>query len=204
MEIALASKNINKCAEIKSVAKNFNIQILTLNEVAEKLSLEPLDDIEETGLTYEENAFIKANKCFSWCGLPSIGDDSGLEVEILGGAPGIYSARFAGENSSDSDKITKLLNEISKISSNENRNARFISILCYISDSNTKELYFDGVLEGTVLHTPRGTNGFGYDPIIHINSLGKTLAECSKETVCSEGFRAKAAKKLFSFILNNK
>lgn len=206
MRIALASANKNKCHEIKSVAKEFSIEILSLKEIEVLLELPPLPEIEETGVTYKENAFIKAKKCLEWCGLPSLGDDSGLEVSALGGAPGIYSARYAGEGASDEDKIEKILKELSireQESGIIDRSAQFRAMLCFIQNSETEPIYFEGILEGRILDYPRGHNGFGYDPIVHITELGGTLAKFESGIICSQGFRAKAAKKLFSFLKND-
>jgi XTP/dITP diphosphohydrolase len=204
MEIAFASTNINKCYEIKSVASQFNITVLSIREIQSRYNLSPLPDIAETGSTYLENSFIKAKACIEWCGLPSIGDDSGLEVEILGGAPGIYSARYAGKGASDLEKIKKLLSDVQHAESTglSNRNARFRAVLCFIPDVSSEGIYFEGTLDGFIIDTPRGENGFGYDPVVDIPEIGGTLAEFDSELVCSRGFRAKAAKQLFSFIVN--
>ncbi len=206
MKIVLASTNTNKCFEIKTVASEFNIRIVSLREIESELGLPPLPDIEENGSTYHENAYIKARTCLEWCGLPSIGDDSGLEVEILGGAPGIHSARYAGVGASDNEKINKLLSNVKKAESesSRNRNALFRAVLCFIPDLNSRELFFEGTLSGQIIDSPRGSKGFGYDPVVDIPELGGTLAEFDSELVCSKGFRAKAAKKLFSFLCNNK
>lgn len=206
MEIVLASSNRNKIKELRAVAESFGVRLYGAAEYAKDNQLEPLPEIEETGSTYEENAYLKASTCFRWCGMPSLGDDSGLEVEALGGAPGLYSARYAGVGASDSDKIDKLQNEILALEEEKqgragwvkNRNALFRSVLCLISTDPDAPLYFEGTLSGFVLDDVRGDRGFGYDPIIYIPELGGTLAEMSEEIVHQQGFRAKAAKKLFS------
>jgi XTP/dITP diphosphohydrolase len=206
MRIAFASSNKNKCHEIKSVAEEFSIEILSLREIAALLQIPPLPEIEETGTTYKENALIKAKKCLEWCGLPSLGDDSGLEVKALGGAPGIYSARYAGKGATDEDKIRKILKELKTIEQESgviDRSAQFRAMLCFVKNPHTAPVYFEGILEGEILDSPRGQNGFGYDPIVHITELEGTLAEFESEIVCTQGFRAKAAKKLFSFLKND-
>jgi XTP/dITP diphosphohydrolase len=202
MKIALASMNLNKCREIKNVAVPFGIQILSPQEIEMEMNLPPLGEVVESGETYHENAYLKARACHQWCGLPSIGDDSGLEVQILDGAPGIYSARYAGHGASDQDKVRKLISAVQEAEKvkEENRNACFRVVLCFINDLNSKETFFEATLNGYVLDTPRGQNGFGYDPIIDIPKIGGTLAELEPEAVYLKGFRAKAARKLFEFL----
>lgn len=209
MKVVLASTNNNKCKEIQEVASLFGIEVLSIKDAEEHLKLPPLPEIQETGSTYRENAYIKASICQQWCGLPSIGDDSGLEVEILDGAPGLYSARYAGIGASDNQKVQKLLTEVQNKEKEigiSNRNALFRAVLCLVPGDGLvpgnleKEVYFEGTLKGEVIDSPRGNRGFGYDPIIHIHELGSTLAECDEKTVFTQGFRAKAAYELFGFI----
>jgi len=206
MRIALASTNKHKALELKTVASKFGIEVLSIEELQTKLGLPFLPEIEENGSSYQENALIKAKACFEWSGIPSLGDDSGLEVSALGGAPGIHSARYAGPGASDNEKVEKLLRELKSQETTEtersDRQAKFRAVLCYISGKNTAPLYCEGTLDGEVLESPKGVNGFGYDPIIHIPELGGTLAEFNSEIICEKGFRAKAAHKLFSYLAN--
>ena len=200
VEIVFASSNKFKIKEISSVASSFGIKISSPSDIAKKLTLPNFEDPVEDGKSYEENALIKARACYTWCGLPSLGDDSGLDVDILNGAPGIYSARYAGPGASDNDRIAKLLFEVNKASlniQNPSRKARFRCNLALILGDN-KSYKSEGILEGQILSAPQGNRGFGYDPIVLIDAFGATLAEVSEELVITEGFRAQAAKKLFS------
>ncbi|HMO17328.1 MAG TPA: non-canonical purine NTP pyrophosphatase [Oligoflexia bacterium] len=203
LELVLASSNSNKIKELGAVASRWGFPLIGIDEYSRQNNISPLGEIEETGSTYRENALIKAQTCFKWCGKPSLGDDSGLEVEILGGAPGIFSARYAGVGASDSDKIKKLLSEIRSLESGDvsrSRKALFRSVLCLVASDSEAPVYFEGTLSGEVLDHPRGTRGFGYDPIIYIPELGGTLSEMMEEVVFEKGFRAKAAKELFQYL----
>lgn len=198
-KFVFATGNPNKLKEIRFVASKYNIEIFSPAEIAKRNSLEKFIAPPETGLTYLENALIKAKSCFAWCGLPAIGDDSGIEAEILNNAPGIYSARYAGDNASDKERYEKLLKEIKQATQEqqqENQNGRFRCALALILEETTQHTA-ESVLEGKFLTTPRGERGFGYDPILEITEFSATLAEVPTELVLNHGFRAKAAKKLF-------
>lgn len=144
----------------------------------------------ETGSTFAENAVIKARHAAEATGIPAIADDSGLEVEYLGGRPGVHSARFAGESASDSDNNLKLLAEIASAPDTE-RSARFICCIAYCQPGNDCAT-FSGELVGSIIDTPRGAQGFGYDPLFLVSSHGKTLAELDMATKNAISHRSKA------------
>ncbi len=193
MRIVLSSFNHNKFHEISSTASKSGIRILMPQEIETEFGLTPFKETDEIGNTYSENALLKAKDCASWCGLPSLGDDSGLEVDALGGAPGLHSKRFAN---SDSERIEKLLGALQGKKGSE-RSCRFRSVLAYYDPKSDLTLYSEGILEGEVLEKSQGTGGFGYDPIVLIYELGCTLAEIDSDTLYEKGFRAKAVRSLF-------
>ena len=193
--IVAATSSAHKLAELRGVAEGYGVRIVSPKDVAAELGLEALGEIAEHGESFDENAEIKARAVFDWCGLPAIGDDSGLEVEALGGRPGIYSARYAGPGASDADRIAKLLSELEKLEAGGevvSRAARFWCSLCLVLPAGGC-YRAHGELRGEVLRVPRGSDGFGYDPIIHLFDLNATLAEVEFSVTCSRGFRAKAA-----------
>lgn len=203
--ICFASSNKNKLLEVKSNAEHYGIEIYSPIEIAKKLDLADFQDPEENGSTYLENSLIKSKACFNWCGIPTIGDDSGVEVNILDNAPGILSARYAGKGADDSKKIEKLVSEFKTSCANKkiiDRSARFRCLLTYVSNNTIKKdpgyIQAEGILEGEILDTPTGNRGFGYDPIIKIHEFNATLAEISFDLLISNGFRAKACQGLFN------
>lgn len=202
MELLVATSNKHKFAELRCVAAEFGIVLVTPAQVA-RPELGPLPVVVEDQPTYRGNALKKAELFHQWSGRPTIGDDSGLEVDLLDGRPGVLSARYGGEGATDSERITKLLSEVNqqeRIKKIRNRKARFLcSLVCVLGEGQQVEE--QGVLEGEVLDGPAGSNGFGYDPIVRIESLGRTLAQCDFETVCRYGFRAQAARKLFQTVV---
>jgi XTP/dITP diphosphohydrolase len=134
-------------------------------------------EAEETGLSFVENAILKARNAAHHSGLPAIADDSGLVVDALNGAPGIYSARYAGAKASDRDNMDKLLADLHTVPDAE-RSARFHCLLVYMRHAgDPTPLICQGIWEGTILHAPRGDHGFGYDPVFYVPSAGKTAAE---------------------------
>ncbi len=132
------------------------------------------EDVEETGVTLYENALLKARAGFEESGLPSLADDTGLEVDALDGRPGVYSSRYAGEDATYEDNVNKLLEELNGVNDG-NRTARFRTVMVYIDKEQT--VRFDGVLEGRILTVKRGENGFGYDPVFLPENSDLTLAE---------------------------
>ena len=134
--------------------------------------------------------------------MPALGDDSGLDVDALNGCPGIFSARYAGEDATDAERIAKLLEELrtNGAVTKENRSARFRCALALVYPDGRTE-FAESSLEGHILGESQGTAGFGYDPIVYLESIGSTLAEVDFDVTCTRGFRALAAKKLFSKLI---
>lgn len=183
IDIVIASGNKGKLKEINQV-----IHPLGYAGVAQKTLGVP--EPEETGLTFVENALIKARNAALITGQPALADDSGIEVDVLNGQPGIYSARYAGPNATDADNVSKLLNALSAVP-NEQRTARFQCVIVYLRHANDPTpLICQGSWEGTIAHTPGGDNGFGYDPIFFVPSEQCVAAELSpavKNTLSHRG-----------------
>lgn len=191
--IVAATKNKGKVTEFMETLKGF--EIITMQEAGID------EEIEETGKNFEENALIKARFVAAKTNFPVISDDSGLSVDALSGKPGIYSARYAGENASDAQRIEKLLQEMDSVE-DELRTARFTCVIAYI-DKNGTEKTFKGECEGVILREPRGKNGFGYDPVFFLPEYGKTFAELSTEIKAKISHRAKALEKLKDYQKND-
>ncbi len=184
-KIILATHNLHKMEEMSDVLKDLAIDILTLEQFPN------IEDIPETGETIKENALIKARTVNRLTGIPAIGDDTGLEVETLNGAPGVYSARYAGENASFEDNINKLLTEM-KIK--VDRNAQFRTVTVFVDGKD--ELIAEGKIDGLITKEPKGANGFGYDPVFYIPELKRTFAELSAEEKNKISHRGLALQKL--------
>lgn len=186
-EILIATHNQHKKEEIQQI----------LGDAFLVKSLEDYgihDEIIEDGNTFEANALIKAQYCFDKTGIPSIGDDSGLEVEALDGRPGIFSARYAGDHDFQKN-IEKVLEEMQ---SKNNRNARFVTVLCYVDDNGIQ--YFHGEVKGQLLKENKGYKGFGYDPIFVPDGYSKTFAEMQPEDKNKISHRKNAIDKLLQFL----
>ena len=168
MEIILATHNLDKCKELKKSFSNTSIKILTLQDFPE------IKEIIEDGSTLEENAFIKSRAVYNITKIPTISDDTGLEVDALNGEPGVYSARYAGSNCSYSDNVNKLLESMENID-DRLRTAKFRTIVTFINKD--MELVAEGSVQGTITRKAKGNRGFGYDPIFYIPSYKKTFAE---------------------------
>ena len=168
MEIILATHNLDKCRELKKSFSSTNIKVYTLKNFPE------IGEIIEDGATLEENAFIKSRTVFNKTGIPTISDDTGLFVDALNGDPGIFSARYAGENCSYTDNVNKLLIEMKNID-NSLRTATFKTVVTYVSKD--LELVAEGSVKGIITKKPKGNKGFGYDPIFYVSELQKTFAE---------------------------
>jgi len=171
-------------AEIVEILSQMPFEVISM----EKMGIDI--DIEETGNTFEENALIKAKGIFKLCKEPVFADDSGLEVDFLNGAPGVYSARFAGENATDEDRNKKLLEELKDVPF-ENRKARFVCVVAVVLDEKD---YFTvrGVCEGYINFEPVGENGFGYDPLFFMPEFKKTTAQMSPNKKHEISHRGKA------------
>ncbi len=192
MKLVLATKNKGKIREIKDFLSDIpGLEILSLLDLDKDVSLE----IKETGTTFEENAFIKAFEVAKATGLPALADDSGLEVDALGGKPGVKSARFGGEHISDDERNRKLLSLISNIPLEE-RTARFRCVMVLVVPPDFEKYVTEGVCEGIITDKPRGKAGFGYDPIFFVPSLGKTMAELTLEEKNRISHRGKALAKM--------
>jgi XTP/dITP diphosphohydrolase len=180
----IASKNKGKLLEFKKILHNLSDHIISMEEAG------ILEEIEETGSTFEENSMIKARSVFQVTGGIVVSDDSGLEIDALDGAPGVFSARFAGEKASNEDRIQKVLELLTGVPE-EKRVARFVCSISVIFDENT---FFQtkGVCEGRISLRPEGVNGFGYDPIFYLPQYKKTMAEISSEVKNTISHRAKA------------
>ena len=188
----VATGNKGKLAEIKGVAKSYGVKVLSPAEIAVEKNLKKLEDIEETADTYEGNAKLKADAVSKWCGLPAIADDTGLEVEALNGAPGLYSARYAGDPCTPAENRAKMLKVLNGVS---NRKAQFKSVICL--SENGKNSYFHGELHGEIIDREIGEGGFGYDPIFKVDGYDKTLAELKGDGVPVKTHRALALEKFF-------
>ncbi|MFN8674189.1 MAG: RdgB/HAM1 family non-canonical purine NTP pyrophosphatase [Candidatus Sericytochromatia bacterium] len=192
-KILLATKNKNKVLELERLFINTNIKVLSLNDV-------DIPDVIEDQDSFEGNALKKAHEIYINTGMLSLADDSGLEVDYLNGAPGIYSARFYSENASHEENNRKLL-ELMKNVPYEKRNARFRCSLALVGE-NIKKIT-NGVAEGYILTEYKGNNGFGYDPLFFYTKLNKTFAEMTKEEKNKVSHRALAFKEMIAYIINN-
>jgi XTP/dITP diphosphohydrolase len=193
-ELLIATHNAGKVREIKDVVSHLPLRLCYLEDFPD------LRDVEENGNTYEENATIKALDYARQSGLWSLADDSGLEVQALGNAPGVYSARYAGFGASDADRITKLLNEPS-LQWSMDRRAKFVCamVLAGAQMKASDELpeilaVTQGICEGSIAAEPRGANGFGFDPVFVPSGYQATFAELPSEVKASISHRALALK----------
>lgn len=186
--VIIATKNQGKAKEFESLfaAKGYEIKTL--------LDFPDSPDVEETGTTFEENAIIKAEAISKEYKQLVIADDSGLIVDALDGRPGVYSARYAGEDKNDEANTNKVLSELKDVPENE-RTARFYCALAVASPIQ-ETITVSGTIEGIITEQPMGENGFGYDPIFYVKELGKTTAELSKEEKNKISHRANALKAL--------
>ena len=168
--IVLATHNRDKREELQEALSEFTVKILSLNDFPF------IGEIEEVGQTLLDNSMIKAKTVHNLTQLPVIADDTGLEVEALNGAPGIYSARYAGEDVTYEDNVNKLLAEMENIPL-ENRKAKFRTVISFVDKD--RELWTEGTIKGIIGETAKGKNGFGYDPVFFVPELEKTFSELS-------------------------
>lgn len=170
----LATGNPGKARELKALLADLDVEIVPQ-------SAWQVPEIEETGLSFVENAILKARNAALHTGLPAIADDSGLEVDALRGAPGIYSARYAGPGATDRDNLERLLSELRDVP-DKHRTARFRCLVALLRHpTDPTPLICQGTWEGLIAHIPRGEHGFGYDPVFYVPELGKTAAELSPD-----------------------
>jgi len=185
--LVLATGNPGKVNELANMLSPLNINVLPQSGFN-------VGEVAETGTTFVENAIIKARHAAKITGMPAIADDSGLEVDGLNGAPGVYSARFAGESASDQDNIDKLLNELAD---NPNRKARFWCVLVLMRHADDPTpLICSASWEGEITQTQNGEGGFGYDPVFFVAEQNCTSAELTKEQKNAVSHRGQALKKL--------
>jgi XTP/dITP diphosphohydrolase len=187
-QIVLATGNKGKVAEFSTLFEGFSIKVSPQSEFN-------VQDVPETGTTFIENAIIKARHAAKITGLPAIADDSGLAVEALGGAPGIYSARYAGENASDSDNIDKLLAALAN--ETENRKARFLCVLVFMQhELDPTPIICQGEWHGEISSHRHGNGGFGYDPVFWVPAQNCSAAELDKAVKNSISHRGNALAQL--------
>lgn len=192
MIFVIASNNKKKISELERILAPLNIYAKTAEQLGKELT-----EVEETGSTFEENAELKAKAACEQTGMPAIADDSGLVVDAIGGRPGVFSARYAGENATDEEKINKLLSEL-RDSGSSDRTAHFECVICCYFP-NGEKLFARGSCEGTIGYAPRGQNGFGYDPIFFVEG-NKTFAELSDNQKDVMSHRGKALKELAAML----
>ena len=191
MKIVLATHNRDKCAEMAAILSDYPIDLLTLEDFPE------IGEIIEDSDTLEGNAIIKARIVYNQTRLSSWADDTGLEVDALNGEPGIYSARYAGENCNYSDNVTKLLKNMEKIPA-EKRTARFQTVIAFVGDK--MELVSEGIVEGKITTKPKGVGGFGYDPVFYISEQGKTYSEMKMKEKNKISHRGKAIQEMLKLL----
>jgi len=189
--IVLASSNPGKVREINQLLVGLNIEVVPQSQFG-------VPDIEETGLSFVENALLKARNAAQHTGLPAIADDSGIEVDALNGAPGIYSARYAGVGASDQQNLDKLLEELKDVPQNL-RSARFQCLMVYLRHAaDPTPLICQGTWNGRILFEAQGINGFGYDPVFYVPTHDCSSAQLPPEVKNSLSHRGQALRKLLA------
>lgn len=190
MKLVFASNNLNKLKEIQVLLPT-RFELLTLDDIGFN------KDIEETGATLEDNSLFKAQTVFDYCGLPTIADDTGLEVDALNGEPGVYSARYAGMEISSIKNIEKLLNNLKD---KDSRKARFRTVFTYIDQAGLQQ--FEGIVEGQIAQELHGQGGFGYDPVFFPEGEQITFAQMTLDDKNKRSHRARALEKLIHYLSN--
>ena len=181
MKFVIATHNQHKLQELQRILAPLGIEAITAD----------LSEVEETGTTFAENAFLKAQSACREMGLPAVADDSGLEVEALDGRPGVYSARYAGENATDAQRMEKLLGELEGVPA-EKRGARFVSAVCCVFPDGER-IQAEGECPGAIAFAPAGEDGFGYDPVFLCGE--KTFAQMTASEKDAVSHRGKALEK---------
>ena len=169
--LVIATRNSGKKSEIQALLKGFSVRIKNLNDFG------PIPQVEETGRTFEENAYLKASFTAGMLGVPALADDSGISIAALGGAPGIHSARYAGENATDAQRCDKLLTEMK---GKKDRRAAFECVVS-IAVPTGAALTYEARCDGLIVEAPAGWNGFGYDPVFYYPPLKKTFAQLTQD-----------------------
>jgi len=198
LKLILATHNEGKTVEMQYALSHLPIEIVTLNEFPN------IGDIPETGTTLLENAFIKAETVFEETGIPTLADDTGLEIDALNGEPGVYSARYAGENATFEENCSKVIAKLKGVDTNK-RTAKFRTVIAYVTKD--EKIHCEGSVDGRILDKKIGANGFGYDPIFYYPGLKKTFAELKKGEKNSISHRGKALRnfsKLLEKQINHK
>ncbi|RKQ41431.1 XTP/dITP diphosphatase [Enterobacter sp. R1(2018)] len=194
-KVVLATGNAGKVRELADLLRDFGLDVVAQTELS-------VESAEETGLTFIENAILKARHAAQVTGLPAIADDSGLAVDALGGAPGIYSARYAGEDATDQQNLEKLLVTLKDVP-DEQRQAQFHCVLVYMRHAqDPTPLVFHGCWEGEITREAAGAGGFGYDPIFYVPGVGKTAAELTRDEKRAISHRGQALKLLLEAMKN--
>ena len=194
-KVVLATGNAGKVRELADLLRDFGLDVVAQTELG-------VESAEETGLTFIENAILKARHAAQVTSLPAIADDSGLAVDVLGGAPGIYSARYAGLEASDQQNLEKLLATLKDVP-DEQRKAQFHCVLVYLRHAeDPTPLVFHGSWDGEITREAAGAGGFGYDPIFYVPSEGKTAAELTRDEKRAISHRGQALKLLLEAMKN--
>lgn len=193
MKVLLATQNRGKVKELQELIAGEDIEVISLGD------LEEWEEVEETGATFAENAAMKARIAAQRTGLVSIADDSGLEVDAIQGAPGVYSARYAGEPKDDEKNNDKLLKELEDVPE-EQRTARFRCALVVASPTG-EEFLTEGVVEGRILNERRGKEGFGYDPLFYLPDFGRTMAQLNLSQKNKISHRAQAFRQVVPLLM---
>ncbi|MGE5624869.1 MAG: XTP/dITP diphosphatase [Bacillota bacterium] len=188
----LATNNAGKARELNAMLAGLGVEIIAQGTLG-------IPAVEETGRSFAENAVLKARHAAQASGLPAVADDSGLEVDALGGAPGIYSARYAGPKASDRDNLEKLLGELKGLPE-ARRGARFRCAIAYLAAPGAEPKVFEAAWEGRILESARGHNGFGYDPVFFVPEKGCASAELSPEVKNKLSHRGQAFARLADYL----
>jgi XTP/dITP diphosphohydrolase len=196
MKLLIATRNIGKLRELVDLLGDVPFELVSLNDVGID------DEVEETGDTFEENAALKAETYARLSSLPTLADDSGLEVDALGGEPGVRSARYAGDDASDTDRIAFLLGKLENVPQ-EQWSARFRCVIALSWPGEPTEFH-PGACEGMIVSEPRGSNGFGYDPVFLFSKMGKTMAELTSDEKNGISHRSVAAQSAAKALANRK
>ena len=193
MKVIFATGNEDKLGEIRQITRDMDLEIVSMREAGCYV------DVEETGTTFEENAYLKASAIAKKSGLPTLADDSGLEIDYLGREPGIYSSRYMGEDTPYSVKNANLLQRMEGVP-DEQRTARFVCAICYVRPDGSSETV-RGTMEGRVAYKIAGVNGFGYDPIFYLPERGCTSAELPPEEKNKISHRGKALRMMRDILM---
>ena len=195
-ELLIATRNAHKMQELAQIVAGAPMVLRSLADLGVS------HEVEESGATYAENADLKATTYARLSGMLSLADDSGLEVDCLGGEPGLRSARYAGEGASNQDRIAKLLRNLDGVPWKQ-RKARFVCVIA-IADPDGSTVHFEGSCEGMIALEPKGEGGFGYDPVFYMPEFGCTMAELSEEVKNRVSHRARAAQAALPFLLGRR